>query len=246
MRTSPLRNGGLALSLAITATLAGCSSLLDIHALPDAADDDDGPDAPDLDAPTTDAPDLDATDARFDAAMIDGAAVDAPTTDAAADAMSIDAGLVNIGEYGVLSGQVTVNGNYIIARRFSVGVDTVIVAAGAYVKFEQASGHIKFAIYSDNANSPYQRRAFSGEIVLDGVAGYEQINIGPHTLTGGFNYWIVMATDMSIDIGTTDSNNVTGATASLPYSGAFPTSYSPQPPSSTIADRVNLYLQAQP
>lgn len=253
MRTSPLRNGGLALSLAITATVAGCSSLLDIHALPDAADDDDGranpdgpdPDAPDLDA-ATDAPDLDATDARLDAAMIDAAMIDAPAIDATVDAMAIDAGLVTIGEYAALSSMTTVNGNFIIARRISVGADTVVVAAGAFLKFEPANGRIKFAIYNDNANSPFTRRVFSGDITLDGVAGYEQINIGPHTLTGGFSYWIVMATDMSVDIGSLDSNNVNGAAASLPYSGAFPTTYSPQPASSATADRVNLYLQAQP
>lgn len=255
-----------AVSLAVVAlalALAGCSSLLDIHALPDADDDDpdattadagDAADATDAGDPTDaiDAPiDPDARidaaliDAAVDAALVDAAMIDA-ATDATIDATPIDAGTVTIGEYAVLGSMTTVNGNFIIARRFSVGGSTVIVGVGAYLKFEPANGHIKFAIYNENANAPYTRRVQSGDITLDGVPGYNEIAIGPHTLPSAGNYWLVMATDMSIDLGSLDSNNVYGAAASLPYAGAFPTSYSPQPVSSSSADRVNLYLQVQP
>jgi hypothetical protein len=246
------------------AALGGCSNLLDIHALPDAADDDtdaatdaasidgppDGADDPDarIDAPMTDAAMTDGAmidAAMIDAAMIDAPMIDAPSVDAAIDATPIDAGTVTIGEYAVLGSMTTVSGNYITARRFSVGGSTVVVAVGAYLKFEPANGHIKFAIYNDNANSPYTRRAFTGDITLDGVAGYNEIALN-HTLSVAGNYWLVMATDMSIDIGSMDTNNVYGATSSLPYSGAFPTTYSPQPVSSATTDRVNLYLQVQP
>jgi hypothetical protein len=251
-----------AMWLLAAATLAGCSNLLDIHALPDAGGDDDDappmidaamidafddgsvdPDAS-IDAAMIDAPMIDAR--PIDAAMIDAPMIDAPpTTDAAVDAVPIDAGTITIGEYAVLGSMATINGNFVTARRFTVGGTTVITAAGAYLKFEPTNGHVKFAIYNDNANAPYTRRALTADITLDGVAGYEEIAIGPHTLPAG-TYWMVMATDMSVDIGSMDTNNVYGAAQSLPYSSAFPTTYNPQPVSTPSADRVNLYLQAMP
>jgi hypothetical protein len=224
---------------------AGCADVLGIH--PIEGDDDgtnsdavDAPiDGPDLDAPDLDGPDLDGPD--IDAPDIDAPDIDAP----AIDAPAIDAGPITIGEHALLAQNTTLNGNFLIARRFTVGGTTTIFAAGAYLKFESTNGHIKFAIYNDNANAPYSRRVVSGDITLDGVAGYNEIAIGPETLPVG-TYWMVMATDMSADIGSMDTNNVTGAAASLPYSSAFPMMYSPQPASSPTTDRINLYLQAQP
>src|SRR5439155_4694113 len=108
-------------------------------------------------------------------------------TDAAADALSS----VQIGEYQPLASMTTVNGNFIVARNFTVGGTTVITGAGAYLKFETTNGKIKFAIYNDNANAPYTRRVESADITLDGVAGYDEIALGPHTLSAG-TYWMVM------------------------------------------------------
>ena len=210
---------------------SGCSKILGIHALSDGGgggDDDANP------------PD----DAMRDGTMGDGMGdgmTDGMMTDSMTDAM----GFVPIGEYAQLAATTNINGNFIIARSFSVGGTTVIIGAGAYVKFETTNGHIKFAIYNDNAASPFTRRALSTDITLDGTPGYNEIALGPHTLPAG-TYWMVMATDSNIDIGSLDSNNVPGAGASIAYSGAFPTTYSPQPTSSTVTDRVNIYLKAQP
>jgi hypothetical protein len=207
--------------LALVLVLPGCADILGIHALSDAS--------------TT-----------SDDARRDGGPGDA-TADAMADAIKLDGGsTVQIGEYAMLSAATPITGNYIIARRFSVGGQSVITAAGAYLTSETANGKIKFGIYNDNATSPYTRRVISAaDVTLDGTAGYNEGPIGPHTLPAG-TYWMVLATDAAIEIGSADTNNVTGAAASLPYASALPTTYSPQPGSSTTSDRINLYLQVQP
>lgn len=197
---------------------SGCSNILGIHSLSDADTSGGG-------------------DARRDS----GGGGDGPKTDAALDASST----VPIGEFAQLSSSTAIQGNFIIARIFTVGGTTVVVGAGAYLTTETANGKIKFAIYNDNVTSPFTRRVVSGDITLDGTPGYNEIPIGPHTLSAG-TYWMVMATDNNLDIGSLDTNNVTGAAASLPYGSAFPTTYSPQPTSSATSDRMNLYLKAQP
>lgn len=207
-------------SLWMLVALTGCSNILGIHPLSDA------------DPSHTD-------DARHDgqgSAGDDGSMGDAPIDGSSS--------VQRIGEYNQLPTPQTINGNFIIARTFSVGGITVITKAGTYLKFETSSGKIKFALYSDNANSPFTQIAVSSDITLDGTAGYNEIAIGPQTLNPG-TYWIVMATDSSADIGSEDTNNLRGAAASLPYSAAFPATYNPQPTSSAILDRVNLYLQVQ-
>jgi hypothetical protein len=208
--------------VALLALLGGCSSLLGIHQLDDAgAGSDDG--STDGNAPG---------DGSLDA-MTDGMTPDTMTS-------------LYIGERTQLAAATTVSGNYIVARRFTVGGTTVIASAGAYLTAETANGKIKFAIYNDNANAPYTRRVMSAaDVTLDGTPGYNDSALGSHTLQAG-TYWMVIATDSSIDIGSQDTNNVVGAAASLPYSGAMPTTYSPQPTTSTTSDRINLYLQAQP
>jgi hypothetical protein len=221
---SLVRDPAAARAVALLALLGGCSSLLGIHELDDAA-------VGSADDATTDG--VPPNDGR------------APDT-APIDAMP-DSGVtpVHIGEYTPLGASTTVNGNFIIARRFTVGGTTTITGAGAYLTFETANGKIKFAVYNDNANSPFTLRVTTTDITLDGTAGYNDRTLGPHTLQAG-TYWIVMATDSSLDIGSQDTNNVLGAAASLPYAGAFPSTYNPQPTSSTTTDRINLYLQAQP
>ena len=214
-------------ALLLLALLGGCSNLLGIHPLDDAGGgggDDDG---------STDG--IGPDDGPRDG-MTDG------TTDGMTDGSM---NTVQIGEYTPLSSMTTLNANIVIARRFSVTASTVVVAAGAYLKFETNGGKVKFALYNDNANAPYSRRVFSGDATLDSTAGYNEGSFGSHTLAPG-TYWVVMATDASIDIGSLDSNDVSGAAAALSYSAAFPATYSPQPTSSINSDRINLYLQAQP
>lgn len=252
---------GLWVVCAAAAASAGCADLLGIHPLDETGMDDapviDGMPADAIDAPEVDALDaaIDAVDAAMidgpdappiDAAMIDAASIDAPAIDAAIDAPPIDAGTVPIGEYAMLSGNAPISGNTIVARRFSVGSDTVIVGAGAYLTAEAPGGRLKFAIYTDNANAPYTRLNVSGDLTLDGTAGRSEIAIGPRTLTAGNTYWMILAVDMAASIGSLDTNNVTGAASSIAYSSAFPTQYSPQPISGSNYDRINLYLQAQP
>jgi hypothetical protein len=202
--------------------LGGCADILGIHALGDAQ-------------------------VTSDDAPRDGGPGDGPMIDGTTDGMKLDGGAtVQIGEYAMLSAATPISGNYIIARRFTVGSQSVITAAGAYLTSETANGHIKFGIYNDNATSPFTRRVISAaDITLDGTAGYNEGPIGPHTLPAG-TYWMVLATDAAIEIGSADTNNVTGAAASLPYASALPTTYSPQPGASTTSDRINLYLQVQP
>lgn len=214
--------------LGLALASSGCSSILGIHALSDANVG--GGDTKPIDASTIDA-------STIDAPMTDGTMTDGTMTDGA--------NFVPIGEYAQLSATTNIGGNFMIARSFSVGASTVIIGAGAYIKFETTNGHIKFAVYNDNAASPFTRRVVSSDITLDGNPGYNEIAMGPHTLPAG-TYWMVMATDANLDIGSLDSNNVLGAGASIPYSTATPTSYSPQPTSSPTTDRINLYLQAQP
>jgi hypothetical protein len=199
---------------------SGCSSILGIHPLSDADTTQPG-------------------DAKLDGTMITD---DGPRTDAPPDGAAFN----YIGEQNQLGSMSPISANFIIARSFSVGGQTLIVAAGAHLKTETNNGKIKFAIYNDNANSPYTLRvSSSSDITLDGNPGLSEGPLGPHTLPAG-NYWMVIATDSNLEIGALDTNNVTGAAASLPYSSAFPAQYSPQPTSSAILDRINLYLKAQP
>ena len=211
-------------SLWMLVALTGCSNILGIHPLSDADPSQTG-------------------DARHDG---QGSGDDASNDDGSMGDAPIDgsSSVQRIGEYNQLPTPQTINGNFIIARTFTVGAITVIAKTGTYLKFETSNGHIKFAIYSDNANSPFTQIAVTSDITLDGTAGYNEIAIGPQTLNPG-TYWIVMATDSSVDIGSEDTNNLRGAAASLPYSAAFPAMYNPQPTSSAILDRVNLYLQVQ-
>jgi hypothetical protein len=210
-------------ALLLLALLGGCSNLLGIHQLDDAGggNNDDG--STDGIAPND--------------GMTDGMMTDAGTDG------SINT--VQIGEYTLLSAQTSMNANTLIARKFSVTATTVVVAGGAYLKFETTGGRVKFAVYSDNANAPYSRRTLSGDVTVDGTAGYNEGAFGSHTLAPG-TYWIVMATDASLDIGSVDSNDVSGAGAALAYASALPSTFSPQPTSTLTADRINLYLQAQP
>lgn len=203
--------------------LAGCSNLLGIHPLDDAA----GP----------------GDDAPRDGAVDDGprdAPIDGPP-DAPPDANN---GQV-IGEHEVLSGHTVIQGSYIVARRFIVNDAKVAIGAGTHLKGETANARIRFAIYSDNAMAPFTRRVVTADVTLDGTPGYNEATLGPHNLPVGA-YWIVMATEATLTISSLDTNNVTGAAASLPYTAALPPEYNPQPQSSMTHDRINLYVLVQP
>ncbi len=211
--------------LVLALLLGGCSNVLGIHPLSDA--DSSGGD----DAPTRDGGGSDDSGNGSDGGM--------------ADAM-IDAGPAqHIGNYAIFSAQTAVSGNFIIARQFTVGGTTVITGAGAYLKSETPSAHIKLAIYNDNATSPFTRRVMTADITLDGTPSYNESPLAAHTLQAG-TYWIVLATEAALEIGSLDSNNAAGAAASLPYANSFPTTYNPQPTGSTTTDPFNLYLIAQP